>query len=341
MITQTKTTTSFLRNRELITSDHLDSNTESHGVINGLLGILSGRVEDGKETDELETVALTLMIITINLLESNGQGTETAHGEFLNVSLEPVLNFVGLVARAKLDDDAGHTLGYALELASRLFAVGTLSALVDGVKRLEVEDLDTSMSLGRVRDGTDNASVDGILIFHTGSVSGQLDNIIGRKGSVGPNRGAIDGEFVGGKGTSLVGTEDGDGSQLFDGSDTSDDGLVLGELLGTDGERDRQDGGHCDGNTADQEDEDVVETIAVTVVVGGVEDEDLEKDEDTDGDETEGTDLSENLLQVTGSIIILTDQRSGATEESVGTCGDDDTLGFTLLTGRTAEKVKG
>jgi len=49
-------------------------------------------------------------------------------------------------------------------------------------------------------------------------------------------------------------------------------------------------------DTTDQEVEDVVETITVRVVVGGVEDEDLEKDEDTDGNKTEGTNLGEDLL---------------------------------------------
>ena len=38
-------------------------------------------------------------------------------------------------------------------------------------------------------------------------------------------------------------------------------------------------------DTADQEDED-----------GGIKDDDLEKDEDTDGNETEGTDLGKDLL---------------------------------------------
>ena len=103
-------------------------------------------------------------------------------------------------------------------------------------------------------------------------------------------------------------------------------------MLSTDGEGDGQDSGHGDGDTTDQEDEDVVETITVTVVVGGVEDENLEKDKETDCYETKGADLSENLLQVTSGVVVLTDQRGSATEESVGTGRDDDTLGFTLFT---------
>ena len=104
-------------------------------------------------------------------------------------------------------------------------------------------------------------------------------------------------------------------------------------MLSTNGKGNGQDGGHGDGNTTDQEDEDVVETIPVRIVVSGVEDENLEKHEETNGNETEGTDLSEDLLQVTSGIVVLTDQRGSTTEEGIGTGGDDDALGFTLLTG--------
>ena len=67
----------------------------------------------------------------------------------------------------------------------------------------------------------------------------------------------------------------------------------------------------------------------------GVEDNNLENDEDTDGDQAERPNLGENLLQVTGSVIVLADERGSTTEESVGTSGDDDTLSFTLLASRT------
>ena len=124
-----------------------------------------------------------------------------------------------------------------------------------------------------------------------------------------PDGDAIDGELVGGEGPGLVRAQDGDSSQLFDGGNTGDNGLVLGELLSANCEGDGQDGGHSNGDTTDQEDEDVVEPIAVSVVIGRVEDKDFEDDESTDGDETEGTDLGENFLQVTGGVVVLTDQR--------------------------------
>lgn len=97
-------------------------------------------------------------------------------------------------------------------------------------------------------------------------------------------------------GSSLVRAEDGDSSELLNSGDTGNDGLVLGELLGSDGEGDRENGRHGDGDTSDQKDEDVVESTAVRVLEAGVEDDDLEDDEDSDGDEAEESDLGENFL---------------------------------------------
>ena len=204
MVTQAKTTSSLLRNSELVTGNHLDPDTESNGIVDGLLGIVTGGIENGEETDELETVAFSLVIIAIDFLESNGQGTETAHGEFLDVGFKPVLDVFGFVTRAKLDNDTGHALGDALELAGGLLTVGALGTLVDGVKWLEVEDLDTGMSSGGVREGTDDTGVNSILVFGTGSVGSQLDDILYREGTISPDCGTIDGELVGGEGTGLI-----------------------------------------------------------------------------------------------------------------------------------------
>jgi hypothetical protein len=112
---------------------------------------------------------------------------------------------------------------------------------------------------------------------------------------------------------------------------------VLGELLSTDGEGNRQDGRHGNGDTTNEEDKDVVETPSVGVSVVGVEDEHLEQDKDTDRDQTERTNLGENHLQVTGLVVVLTDKGSSSTKEGVGSGRDDDTLGFSLLTGGTRE----
>jgi len=106
---------------------------------------------------------------------------------------------------------------------------------------------------------------------------------------------------------------------------------VLGELLRTDGEGDGQDSGHGNGDTTNQEDEDVVETATVIVTEAGIQAENLCNDENTDDNKTKRTDLGENLLEMASGLVILSDERSGTTEESVGTGGNDNALGFTLF----------
>ena len=335
VVTEAETTTGLLRNSELVTGNHLDLDTEGHGVVDRLLGVVTRGVEDGEETNELEAVTLTLGIVAVNLLVRNRESTETTLRVLLDVSLETVLELVGLVARAELDDDTGHALGDTLELAGRLLAVGDLRALVNGVERLEVKELDTSASARRIADGTNDARVDSVLVLGTGGVRSQKDDIVGGERGVGAEGSAIDGKLVGGECTSLVRAQNSDGGKLLDGGDTGDNGLVLRELLRTDGERDGKDSGHRNGDTTDQEDEDVVETAAVRVAEAGIQAENLGDDEDTNDDQAEGPDLGKNLLQVTGGVIVLTDKGGGTTEESVGTSGDDDTLSFTLLASRT------
>ena len=66
-------------------------------------------------------------------------------------------------------------------------------------------------------------------------------------------------------------------------------------------------------------------------MVGRVENEDLENDEDANDNQAERTNLGENHLQVAGRVIVLPDQRRSASKESVGSCRDDDAFGFTLL----------
>ena len=110
------------------------------------------------------------MIITIRFFKSNGQSTETMCGKFLNISLKPVLNVFDLVVSAKLNNDSGHTLCNVLEFARGFLVVDTFSMFVDGVERLELENLNPSMSLEGIRDRIDDTHVDGILVFSMGSI---------------------------------------------------------------------------------------------------------------------------------------------------------------------------
>lgn len=132
-------------------------------------------------------------------------------------------------------------------------------------------------------------------------------------------------------GTGLIGAENGDTCQFLDGSDTGDDGLVFGQLLGSNGKSDGEDGRHGDGDTADQEDENIVQSSSVGEAEGTVEDDEFEGDEDSDGNEAEEADVGQNLLQMAGGIVVCSDEGSSTTEEGVGSCSDDDTFGFSLL----------
>jgi len=93
---------------------------------------------------------------------------------------------------------------------------------------------------------------------------------------------------------------------------------VLSELLSTDREGDGQDGRHRDGDTTDEQYKNIVETIAVRVVVSRVQDGILENDEDADNDQTERADLGEIRLQVASRVIILADQRRSTSEKVLG-----------------------
>jgi hypothetical protein len=173
VVTEAETTASLLGNGELVTGNHLDLDTESHGVVDGLLGVGSRGVEDGKETDELEAAALRVLLLAQNVFVSHGESTETTAGKLLDVGLELVLEFRGLVAGAELDDDTSHTLGGARELAIGRVAVGDLGTLVNGVEGLEVEELNAGAGRLGVREGADDTAVNGVLVLGTGSVGSE------------------------------------------------------------------------------------------------------------------------------------------------------------------------
>jgi hypothetical protein len=100
--TETKTTTGLLGNGELVTGNHLNLNTQSHGIVDSLLGVVTGRVEDGEQANELEAIALGLFVTGRNFLESNSESAETTGSEFLDVLLELVLDLGRLVTGAEL-----------------------------------------------------------------------------------------------------------------------------------------------------------------------------------------------------------------------------------------------
>jgi len=102
--------------------------------------------------------------------------------------------------------------GDTLELARRFLTAGDLGALDNGVERLEVEQLHSGASTSRVLESTNNALIDGVL---------------GREGTIGLDEVAVARKLV--VVTVPVLSEHG---VLTSGSDTSDNGLAPGDLLG-------------------------------------------------------------------------------------------------------------
>jgi len=93
-------------------------------------------------------------------------------------------------------------------------------------------------------------------------------------------------------------------SQLFDGGDASDDGLVLHKLCGPNCKNDRQNSGHSNWDSTNHKHQGVVQSTAILVTEASIEGEDFCNNEDTDSDEAERTNLSKDLLQMTCCIII-------------------------------------
>jgi hypothetical protein len=116
-VAQTKTTSSFLSDGELIAGNHLDLNTESPRMASSSMSAL-----------RLSSISSILSWLQNSMVIP----------DILFVTLEP---------------------------AGGLFMVGNLGVLIDGVERLEVEDLDTSVSLGWVGDKASGADVGNVLVL--------------------------------------------------------------------------------------------------------------------------------------------------------------------------------
>jgi hypothetical protein len=80
-------------------SDHLDLDTEKERVVDGLVGVIVGRIEDREETDEW------LSPSTSSKATARARRPCVANS-LTSVRLKFILGFLGLVAGTKLNDDA-------------------------------------------------------------------------------------------------------------------------------------------------------------------------------------------------------------------------------------------
>ena len=86
-----------LRDGELVASKHLDADAEGNGIVDDLLRVVAGRVEDKKKADKLEAVALALGVGSLKFLVSDSESMETTRRELLDISLQARLDLAVLL----------------------------------------------------------------------------------------------------------------------------------------------------------------------------------------------------------------------------------------------------
>lgn len=236
-----------------VAGKHLNLETEGLSLNDGLAGVGTRGVEEGQHAEHLPGAVL--------LLDGNGEGTETTAGELGGLLLEESGLLLGAVGEG--EDSLGGTLGAGV--ADSAVGGDGGDALGNGVEGSELLGLpavgDELLGLGVALEGEDGDLVDGV----------EGLDVVGR-GQSGDghhpvdvdtlhDEGLADGQLVGGEGTGLVGAEDVDTSEGLDGSELLNDGLLLGEVSGTDGESGGGDARQTDGHTDDEENEGVVKQV--------------------------------------------------------------------------------
>jgi len=137
------------------------------------------------------------------------------------------------------------------------------------------------------------------------------------------------GELVLGEGSSLVTAQNVDSGKGLDGGEPSDDGLLLGEDGGTDGEGGGGHSGKGDGDRGDSENGgqlDDVGEILVAVVALNEDDEDEEDIDDKEG----GADGVQDLTEVRRGAS-LAHELGGLSHEGAGTSGRHHGVASTTL----------
>jgi hypothetical protein len=332
--TETELARSLTSNADGVTSKHLDGKTKVLGLVDGAVGIVTRGVRAGHNTENLPRALATLA--------GNTKRTETTGSELSNLVLVGLVDLLrdGVVLSDGVEDSHGGTLDADNALALRGLD-GNLDLLGDGVERLEVEDgvLGENV-LGKrvVAEGLEESLINGIntLLLAGRSETGSEHQVIGVD--------TLDAErlrerqLVLGESTSLVRAEDLDTSKGLNGRELLDDGLLLGEVGGTDSHGGSDDGGKTDGNTDNGDGKSETEDgdNAVRAVEAG--DPDNEQGDD-DQDQENRTNAVENLSEVTSTASRLGDEGSGTTDEGVVTSGGDDNEGLTTLDSRGLEAV--
>lgn len=326
--TETELAGSLTSNADGITCKHLDGETEGLGFVDGAGSVVTGRVRAGHDSENLPRALATLA--------SNTERTETTGSELSNLVLVGLVNLLGdgVVLLDGLENEQRGTLD-----AGNALALGRLddgnNLLGDGVEGVEINDLvlgEDRLGAGVVLEGLQESLVDGIdtlLLAGSGQASSQHE-ILGV--DTGNAVRLSQGELVLGESTSLVRAQNLDTGKRLNGGQLLDDGLLLGEVGGTDSHGGGDDSGKTDGDTDDGDGKGELENLDDGV--GAVEgaDPDNQQGED-DENQQNGTDAVQDLSEMTGSGRGGVDEGGSATDEGVVTSGSNDDEGLATLDG--------
>ncbi|ROV95796.1 hypothetical protein VPNG_08757 [Cytospora leucostoma] len=317
-----------------VTSQHLDGQTQSLGLVDGLSSVVTRGVGAGHDTQDLPR--------TLTTLASNTKRTETTGGEFGDLVLVGLVDLLGdgVVLLDRLEDEERSTLD-----ASDLLALGRLNdggdLLGDGVEGVEGDDLvlgEDGLGAGVVLEGLEEGLVDSIdtLLLAGSSQAGSKHQVLGVNTSDGV--GLSQRQLVLGQGTGLVGAENLDTSQGLDSGQLLDDSLLLGKVGSTDSHGGRDDSGETDGHTNDGNTQSEAQDLddGVGAVEAGNPDD--EKGED-DQDQEDCANTVQDLGEVTRSGVGSVDKGSSTTDEGVVTSGSDNDEGLTTLDGGRSEAL--
>lgn len=332
--TETELTRSLASNTDGITSKHLDGETESLGLADSLVGIVTGGIHAGHDTENLPR--------TLTTLAGNTERAETTGSELSNLVLVGLVNLLrdGVVLLDSLQNEKRGTFD-----ASDALTLGRLDngddLLGDGIEGVELENLvlgENGLGAGVELEGLEESLVDGIntLLLAGSGQAGSKHEVLGVDTSDGV--GLRERELVLGEGTSLVRAENLDTGKGLNSGKLLDDGLLLGEVGGTDSHGGGDDSGETDGDTNDGDGKGKLEDLddgVGAVERGNPNDEESEDDEDKEN----GTDTVQDLSEVTRAGRSSVNESSSATDEGVVTGGSDDDESLTTLDSGGSENL--
>jgi len=335
--TESKHLASLLGDSDSVTSQHLDWDTKSLSLNNGLGSVVTWRVEHRKHTEENPW----LVVLPVG----DTEGTETTAGELGGLVAEE--SGLLLTGGGKVEDGLWSTLG-------AFVAVTTESAdgdntLGDRVERSEFLSLPVVLEdvacLGVALEGKDGDLVnwvEGLDVVGRGE-SGDGHHPVDVL-ALGDER-LTDGKLVSGKSTGLVGTEDINTGKGLNGGKLLNDSLLLGEVSSTDGEGGGGDDWETDWNTDNKHDKSNGEKGLGGLLWSGnahvaeeTTDPGDENPED-DEDEKSRSDGVHDSLEVT-LVLGALNKHGGATDEGVLSGGEADSVGLsTLATGSVVDDI--